>query len=240
MENSEILNNRIDYYSDLAKKYFDEYPSSFEGFVDDKDAIMFGDDILKKKLSTGYNFVHKDYPLPNEEGVILYSVYSQRHKHFGTVLANMESLGIITEKNFEFFAKGTKIVGNYFDPELKKSSLLSKNGEVIETLESVEGTIAFYPDNEVQAIEIAAFLMKEAPKIQGGYLDPDVRATYDFNDLLGGIGLKKAMANIVSLESGAFIMLRQKSKIELPGWIGEKTLINQELYQFLASNLVDP
>ena len=137
MESPERMKDRVNYYTGLAREYYSQYPTSLKDFVNDKEAMLLGDDILTEGLSTGYNFVYEDYPLPSESGVILYSVYSQRYKHFGTVLAKMENLRIVNENSFKLFTRGTKIAGNYTDPELEKSHLQSVDGQVIDTLESV-------------------------------------------------------------------------------------------------------
>jgi hypothetical protein len=240
METSGEKETRVDYYTNLVKEAYSLYPTTFEAFVKSKEIISLGNDILAEGLSTGFNFVYEGYPMPNRTGTVLYSVYSLRHGHFGAVLAEMESLNIIKENDIGLFVRGTKIVGDYTDPEVKASHLITSGDKRIRTLESVEGTVAFYPDDEVQAIEIAAFLMRQASKIEGGYLDPNIRASYDFKELIGRIGFEDVVANVLRLADGSLIVLRQKSKIEIPEWIDKKIMINEELYQFLASGMVKP
>ena len=241
MDESEKYAPRKSYYESLTKEAFLKYPNNFKEFVEDPDAISLGDSLLAEGLSTGYNYIRKgQYPLPEESGVILYSVYSSRYSHFGEVLANMESLDIVKKENCSFYVRGTKIIGDYSDPEPLASFLNLGGDEQIKTLESVERTVAFYPEDESKAIDIAAYLMRVAPKIAGGYLDPDVRASLDLKDLIGGTGFKTAVANIITLESGSIITLKQKSGIDLENWKKSKTLINSELYQYLVSKWVKP
>lgn len=241
MESKEQIGGRVDYYTGLAREYFGKYSNNFKDFVGDEETISLGDSILAEGLSTGYNFSHKDaYPLPGEPGTILYSVYSQRYAHFGEVLARMESFGIADEDTVKFYIRGTKILGDYPDPELVTSTLQMGDGSVAETLESVEGSLAFYPKDGVQAIEIAAFLIRMAPKIQGGYLDPDVRASIDFSELIGDLGFKKAVANIVTLKNGDILTLRQESTINLDNWSSSKITVSEKLHGYLVSKLVKP
>ncbi len=240
MESGEILNSRISYYTSLAKEVFSKQPDNFVDFVHNPEAVSMGDELLTEEMSTGYNYVHKNkYPMPEEQGTILYSVYSQRHSHFGEVLARMESLKII-DNNFKFYLRGTKIVGDYRDLELVDRPLVLGSGKTVKTLESVEGTLAFRPKDGAQAVEIAAFLVRQARRIKGGYRMADVRASLDLESLIEPIGFEVAVANIITFKNGDIITLKQKSAIDEEGFRSSKIPINRKLYKYLISGEVKP
>lgn len=246
-----ILEQRKDYYIRKASEYLDKYPSTFKEFVQNEEVIKYGDEILSRRLSSGYNVSNfNQFPLNSGESLIFYSVYVQRKEHFGELLAKMEQKKIIKEDDITFGITATKIIGEYGDPEPALGQIQMKDGEIQRTMESVEGIIIFKPTTPEQAEEAAIFLLEEAPKIPGGYIEPNTRATATpllVERLAEGNGFKIAIANVYRFDDQNIIALKKETKFKYSQqlqdkerWNDFKNLLNPELYEYLTYAGVEP
>lgn len=238
------IENRTNYYRSQLENHLKLYHidldsnDRFPDFVDNPEAIELGDKLLSNGLSTGYNFaLTGEIPIDNREEIVTYSIVAQRTLHLAKVLATMEERGMISEKDVSFVIRASKIRGDYEDKELVRRSLCMKDGTPETTLESVDLTLIFKPTNAGQAIDIVLFLVNEAPKIEGGYKDPDVRASATENFkrmfLKSGI-LKICTANVFKFKTGNLIALRQETKYAEEGWINSDNLTHPNLFDYLV------
>lgn len=244
---------RKEYYTQKISEYLSNYPQNFEDFVGDPEIIKFGDELLSHRLSTGYNFAtFEQFPINSKKSLIFYSIYCQRREHFGKLLARMEQEGIIEESDVIFGVMGTKILGRYKDKEPVVRMIEMQDGSIEQTLESVETSIIFRIkkglDREQQiryAERIGAFLLARAPRIKGGYKDPNTRAT-NTSELVEALVIRSgnrfqiALANVYVLPAGNVIALKQESPIESdtkPELY--KNLVNEKLYKYLRGFGVD-
>jgi len=70
-------------------------PNKFIDFVDDGEIIKKADELLSRKLSTGYNFAtFEQFPIDSKESLIFYAVYAERTGHLGELLTRKEVLRI--------------------------------------------------------------------------------------------------------------------------------------------------
>jgi len=230
---------RAAYFAGKLTDFLLPYPQNFKDFVGDKDIITFGDRILSNELATGYNFAtNVQYPTTSRESLIFYSIYMQRVPHLAEVLSRMESEMIVGEKDITFGIKAAKIFGDYTDDELVASKIKMASGIYQKTLESVEASIIFHPTTDIQIIRIINFLNQEAPKIPGGYIDPDTRTTStdDLKRILyrPGRGFELAVANVFELSKGNLIVLTERDKpIRDVNWKEFGTLLTPKLYRFI-------
>lgn len=250
----ESIIHRSQYYERKINRYLAEYPKSFKDFVGNEEIIKFGDEMLSRRLSTGYNFAtFGQFPINSKDSLIFYAVYAERTDHLGELLARMEQRKIVEEKNVSFGVMGTKFLGDYEDEEPIVRQIEMEDGTLEPTMESVEAIVIFHlvpgADREErmkQAARIGAFLLAEAPKIKGGYKDPNTRATAT-DELIEALVVRskrkfmQALANVYKLNEGNIIALKQELPIELDE---EKlraveseifsNLINRELYKYLS------
>lgn len=238
---------RKEYYSKKISEALSAYPQNFKEFVKKERIIEFGNRLLRKGLSTGYNFATLEkFPIVGTEPLILYSNYIQRKTHFGELIARMEQERIIIEKDITFGVKGTKVIGNWGDPELVISEIATESGEPIQTSESVEAVAIFHPKSFSQAIDIATFLLEKARKgglpyeIEGSWSIPDTMARQQLSEALLDLGFKEAIANIYNFEIGHIIALRQRTYFEAKGWEGYPILVNGDLYDYFSAFGVGP
>lgn len=132
------------------------------------------------------------------------------------------------------------LFGEYEDPEPAVTELKMKDGSIQKSLESVDGVAIFYPTSAAQSIRIARFLLEEAPKIKGAFMDPDARATIDLAQLIEPIGFKRAVANVYEFEKGNIIALRQRSPFRKKLWEDFPILLHHKLHTYLVSGGVKP
>ena len=230
---------RREYYTRKVEDYLSRYPDNFVDFIGDRNIIQFGDRLLTQGLSMGYNFATSGaFPIMSDEPFITYSVYSQRVDHFGELLALMEQRKIIAESNITLGITATKIIGEYIDPEPVVSELVMKDGSRQRCVESTEGVMIFSPTSASQAVQIARFLLEEAKKIKGRYVDTDARATAVLADLIEPLGFKRAVANVYEFEKGNIIALRQRTTFKSELWKDFPTLLHHRLYSYLVSEWV--
>lgn len=248
------FDERKEYYARKISEYLDKYPNNFKDFVGDNEIIEKGDELLSKRLSTGYNFAtFEQFPINSKDSLIFYAVYAERTDHLGELLARMEQKKIIKEKNVSFGVMGTKILGDYEDKEPVVRQIEMEDGSAEPSMESMEAIVIFHLDPGAdkekrmrQAARIGAFLLAEAPKIKGGFKDPNTRATAT-DELIKTLVVRskrkfmQALATVYKLDKGNIIALRQELPIELDE---EKlrtaeseifgSLINRELYKYLS------
>lgn len=242
----EKFSRRKEYYARKVSEYLYKYPDNFEGFVGDQEIIRFGDKLLSERLTAGYNFAtFEQFPINSKESLIFYGVYAQRTGHFGELLARMEEQKIITETDISFGVMGTKIIGYYKDEETVTKQIKMNDGSSTRTMESVEGVIIFKPKDKNQAEDIATFLLKEAPRIKGGYAEPNTRATATpelKETLVSEDGFKLAIANVYRFSAGNIVALKRESKFEesKKGWESIESLLNPELFEYIAYLGVQP
>lgn len=228
------------------------YLLSFEEFVRDNEAVRFGDNLLSRRLSSGYNFASfEQFPLNSPDSLIFYGIYAQRHDHLGEVIALMERENIIKEGNVTFGIMGTKILGDYKDKEPVSRDIKMSDGSVLKTMESVEALLIFCLDSEaseedrkIQAARIGAFLISRAPRILGRYKDPNTRATLtsELREALisvKGSRFKQALSNVFYFASGNLVALKQRRPL-VGRDIQYDTYINSKLFRYLTSYRVNP
>lgn len=228
------------YYSTKIGEYLGKYPSDFRSFVRERRAVGRGDSLLSARESTGYNFATSEqYPLMSSDSLIFYSVYAQRKDHLGAVLAKMEREKIIRERDITFGVKATKIFGDYEDAEPVVTEILMDDDTKERALESVESAIVFHPTSPKQAAEIGVFLLADAPKVPGGYVASDLRATAtdELKDVLvaqNGL-LKLAVANVYPYKLGNLIVLKRETSFKKnKGWQPATSLLHPDLFEYLA------
>lgn len=239
---------RAEYYTQLAEKFFSEYPRTFESFVEDKTVIERGDTLLTNRMATAYNFASiSQFPIVGPDPLIFYNNYIQRTKHFGELLARMEHEKIIEEDNVTLGVKATKVLGVWNDEEAFAKDIFFVDGEAAKTSESVEGIVIFHPRSAKQAIDIGRFLLSRAKKgavpkeIQGSWDVPDSRARNQLRDILENVGFRRATANILGFQSGNLVAIRQKTHFGTEeGWENYPMLVNSELYEYLTKYNVLP
>ena len=232
---------RKEYYTQKVSEYLSKYPQTFKDFVGNPEIVRFGDELLSRRLSTGYNFATSEqFPVRSTGPIILYSVYAQRTDHFGELLALMEQKGIIDEADVRFGVRASKILGEYEDPEPIMSKIKMRDGSVRRSVESVEGVVIFWPTSATQTIRVARFLLEEARGIKGAFVDPDARASADLAPFIEEIGFKKAVANVYSFEKGNIIALKQKTSLGSEQWKDFPILLHHRLYSYLVSSEVKP
>lgn len=118
-----------------------------------------------------------------------------------------------------------------------KSLISRDDGTTTETCESVEGVIIFHPKSLAHVKRIVDFLLGEAPKVEGGYSEPDIRvtATNEIKDFYKDSDvLQFSFANIYKFKEGNVITLTPNSEISEEGWENEFNLINKELFGYLT------
>ncbi len=78
---------------------FKEFTSKHEDLVNE------GNDILLDKKATGFNILpnQTDMDIAKDEPLIFYNNYIRRTEHFALLLAEMEQIGIMTEKSSQFW-----------------------------------------------------------------------------------------------------------------------------------------
>ncbi|MFV1917751.1 MAG: hypothetical protein ACC618_04715 [Patescibacteria group bacterium] len=239
------FNQRKEYFTRKISEYLAAYPINFKEFVGDEEIIKFGDELLSHRLTAGYNFATlEQFPISSKDSLIFYGVYAQRTEHFGELLARMEDEGIISEESVGFGVRATKIFGKWDDPETVPGKITMKDNDSKENArESVEAVVIFRPNSADRAEDIATFLLNKAPKIEGGYEVPDIRATAT-DELIKALAaedaFKIAKANIYRFDTGNVISLRQETATEKEGWNTVNSLLNPELYEYLTISGVAP
>lgn len=247
------LTQRKAYYTEKISEYLSHYPDNFEDFVGDEEIINQADQLLTRRLTTGYNFAtFEQFPINSKESLIFYGIYAQRADHLGKLLARMENERIIQEDNVKYGIVGTKILGDYGDPEPKVKQIKMEDGSFEPTMESVETIVIFgltpnltEENRKRQAARIGAFLLANAPKIEGAYKDPNTRATAtaELVEALVVLSEQKfvpAVANVYRFSEGNIIALKQQLPIKLEEELKKveaeifNNLINRELYEYLS------
>lgn len=235
---------RSRYYTHKMGEFLSRYPIDFTRFVENRKVIDFGDKLLFWSKSGGYNFASYDqYPLNSKDSLIFYGVYAQRARHFGKLLSKLEERDIIGEEDVTFGLMATKILGDYKDKEPVVRTMRLSSGKLERTMESVEALAIFHPGSEEQAKSIGVFLVEEAPKIPGAYIDPNIRTTVTtmLVNALVKEGFKMAKANVYEYASGNIIALKQKTSFgKDEGWRTIETPIHPQLYEYLVSFGVEP
>lgn len=231
---------REDYYKALVKEGLSHYPTTFVDFVKEEKAILEGDRILSTGISTGYNFANDvDFPLGSENLVIIYNNYIQRTSHFAKVLALMESGSLIDGSEISFGAKATKVLGKWKDEELVIFHLETAGGKLVQTSESVEGCLVFYPKGFKQVINLITFLEVKArkrediPFIEGSWTIPDIRTSRQLEEL-ALTGLSPAYAHKFTFNFGNLITLKKNGEVFEEGWFSQRILINDALFEFIS------
>ncbi len=245
------LTARIEHYKKMYLEKVSEKPPTFQEFVGNFEIIKFGDELLNQGLSTGYNFgTEIDFPIIDEKPAIFHSNYIQRSDHFGELIARMESEEIVSEDDISFGSKGSKVLGNWGDPEAVVKTI-TRNGITCKTSETVEAIVIFHPINLANAIDIATFLQNKGKikgfpyEISGSWSVPDARAPetrhQDFVRTLLQLGFKQCTANVYrKFSEGNIVALRQIGTIEGEGWKKHSIIINGVLFDWLTDDVVKP
>lgn len=231
--------NKLEYYKSLSEEALSKYPQTFREFVVDKNAMKEGDLLLVSGIATAYNFASEsEFPLSSDKPLIIYNNYIQRRDHFADLLNLMDRQGLISDSNFRFGAKATKVRGNWGDKETVVSEIV-RNGREEQCSESVEGCLILYPKDPMQAIAMINFLDLNTIKnddttyINGSWQIPDIRTTGVLEEILKVMGYSMVYANLLSFNSGNIITLKRDEKVIKDGWKNNKVLVNELLYDFI-------
>lgn len=260
---TEFPADRIAFYEGRAQEILDANSREFHEFIKGHERLEEeGNKLICLEKGMGYNIIlaERDMPLTSKRDLIFYNNYIGRPHHFGLLLANMETKGIITPGIVRFGKKATKVLydGSWdLDPKDEFEETISYTDETgivshKNVYRTVETVVIFSPRSKMQAAEIASFLVKNTEKrdvfghIHGSWKVPDIRATVSLAKVLiqpGMTDFRLVIANVWEKNGAQLIVLRQKTKFDQENqkkiggvfWKSKGSTQNEKLAHYLAS-----
>lgn len=240
---------RVRHYQSRAERLLSRYGRDFAHFTEDyKSLVEQGDLLMKAYEATGYNIARRagDMPLSSEKPLMFYSNYIGRPRHFGLLLSEMEHKGIIVHEQIRLGVMASKVLLGDWEPDPSDEQIayiqrVDRNAVVSEhpVSQSVNTLAIFSPRDDVQALEIARFLLRRASSTESGFIGgswetPDMRATVVLKNPLINAGFREVIANMRSIGQGRLIAVRQTTQFT-PSWQSVPIEMNEKLATYLAS-----
>lgn len=225
------------------------YGREFTHFVSGlEELVALGDTVLRNRLGTGYNVLleEADMSLASTDGLIFYSNYIGRPRHFGLLLSEMEQQNIITPDRVRFGVRASRVLygGWDIDPEDEVLSTIEREDEqgvVSEhsVSQTVETVVTFSPRDVAGAVRIATALRvratsQEPGSVAGSWEVPDIRATAALAPILTPLQFVEVTANIFSRGRAQLVVLRQTTLFTQP-WDHLPIEVNERLALYLVS-----